>query len=107
VAERTRELGILKAVGALPGQLARSIVLEALLLALVGLVLALPAGNLFAVFMERPLAELFTGWVMPHFYPWEILAQLMVALPLISALAAWIPARQAGRMKIVDAIEYE
>jgi putative ABC transport system permease protein len=107
VAERTREIGILKAVGALPGQLARSVVLEALLLSLAALLISLPAGNLFAVFMEGPLAELFTGWVMPHFYPWEILLQLLVALPLISALAAWIPARQAGKMKIAEAIEYE
>ncbi len=107
VAERTRELGILKAVGALPGQLGRSVVLEALLLAFVGLALAIPTGNLFAMFMEGPLAELFTGWIMPHYYPWETLAELMVALPLISALAAWFPARQAGRMKITEAIEYE
>lgn len=107
VAERTREIGILKALGGLPSQIARSIVLEALALALTGLVLALPAGNLFALFMEGAIAEYFTGWQMPHHYPWEILAQLLIALPLISALAAWIPARQAGRLEITRAIEYE
>lgn len=107
VAERTREIGILKALGALPSQIARSIVVEALALALVGLLLALPAGNLFASFMEGAIAEFFTGWRMPHHYPWEILAQLLIALPLISAFAAWIPARQAGKLKITEAIEYE
>lgn len=107
VAERTREIGILKALGALPSQIGRSIVVEALALALTGLLLALPAGNLFALFMEGAIAEFFTGWRMPHHYPWEILAQLLIALPLISALAAWIPARQAGKLKITEAIEYE
>lgn len=107
VAERTREIGILKALGALPSQINRSIVVEALALASIGLLLALPAGNLFALFMEGAIAEFFTGWRMPHHYPWEILVQLLIALPLISAFAAWIPARQAGKMKITEAIEYE
>ncbi|HAZ13568.1 MAG: ABC transporter permease [Bdellovibrionales bacterium GWA2_49_15] len=107
VAERTREIGILKALGALPGQLARSIILEALLLALVGLLLSIPVGNLLAAFLEGPLAEIFTGWVMPHFYPWDILLQLLIALPIVSMLAAWLPAIQAGRMKITEAIEHE
>lgn len=107
VAERTREIGILKALGALRSQIGRSIVVEALALALTGLLLALPAGNLFALFMEGAIAEFFTGWRMPHHYPWEILAQLLIALPLISAFAAWIPARQAGKLKITEAIEYE
>ncbi|MBU5614107.1 ABC transporter permease [Geomonas azotofigens] len=107
VAERTREIGILKALGALPGQIARSVVLEALVLAMVGLMLALPAGNLFASFMEGPVARAFTGWAMPHHYPWEVLGELIVALPLVSFLAAGIPARQAAGVKVTEAIEYE
>ncbi|TGU74203.1 FtsX-like permease family protein [Geomonas terrae] len=107
VAERTREIGILKALGALPGQIARSVVLEALVLALVGLVVALPAGNLFASFMEGPVARAFTGWAMPHHYPWEVLGQLLVLLPLVSFLAAGIPARQAAAVKVTEAVGYE
>ncbi len=107
VAERTREIGILKALGALPGQIARSVVLEALVLAMVGLVVAIPAGNLFASFMEGPVARNFTGWAMPHHYPWEVLGQLLVLLPLVSFLAAGIPARQAAGVKVTEAVGYE
>lgn len=107
VAERTREIGILKALGALPGQIARSVVLEALVLALIGLVVAIPAGNLFASFMEGPVARNFTGWAMPHHYPWEVLGQLLVLLPLVSFLAAGIPARQAAAVKVTEAVGYE
>jgi putative ABC transport system permease protein len=107
VAERTREIGILKALGAVPFQIASSVVVEALVLALVGLMLAIPAGNLFATFMEGPVAVAFTGWTMPHRYPWDVLGQLLFALPVVSALAAWVPARQAARVKVTEAIEYE
>jgi len=107
VSERTREIGVLKALGAIPSQIIRSVVAEALVIALVAVAVAIPAGNLFAAFMEGAVARFFTGWSMPHHYPWEILAQLLIALPLISAFAAWIPARQAGKLKITEAIEYE
>lgn len=107
VAERTREIGVLKALGAIPSQIVRSVVAEALVVALVAVAAAIPAGNLFAAFMEGAVARFFTGWSMPHHYPWEILAQLLIALPLISALAAWMPSRQAARLKITEAIEYE
>ena len=107
VAERTREIGVLKALGAIPAQIIRSVVAEALVVALVAVIVAIPAGNLFATFMEGAVARFYTGWSMPHDYPWELLAQLFVALPLVSTLAAWIPARQAARLKITEAIEYE
>jgi putative ABC transport system permease protein len=35
------------------------------------------------------------------------LTELAIALPLVSALAAFVPARQAARTKVTEAIEYE
>ncbi|MFA6147458.1 MAG: FtsX-like permease family protein [bacterium] len=107
VVERNRELGILKALGAHGGQLGRSIVMEGLLLALTGLLLAVPAGNLMAFFSETVVAELYSGWRMPHVYPWGLLGTILVILPIVSALASWAPARQAARVEAAAAITYE
>ncbi len=107
VAERTREIGILKALGALGPQIARAVVFEALVLAFTGLAVALPLGALLARFMEGPVAETYAGWSMPHEYPWDLLLELLAALPVISSLAAWIPARQAVQTRVTEAIEYE
>jgi putative ABC transport system permease protein len=107
VAERTREIGILKALGAVGPQLRRSVVLEALALAWTGLLLAVPTGNFLALFMEKVAVEIYSGWKMPHIYPWAMLGQTLLALPLVSALSAWVPARQAARVKVTEAITYE
>ena len=107
VAERTREIGILKALGAVGGQIARSVALEGVTLAMVGYLLAVPLGLLIALFMERTIAATFAGWRMPHTTPWGMLVELAIALPLVSAVAAFVPARQAAGVKVTEAIEYE
>jgi putative ABC transport system permease protein len=107
VAERRREIGILKSLGALGAQIGRSVALEGVVLSLVGLALALPLGELMARFMETTVIEQFTGWRMPHTWPAALVLTLTVALPVVSALAAWFPARQAARVKVTEAIEYE
>jgi putative ABC transport system permease protein len=107
VAERRREIGILKSLGALGPQIGRSVALEGVVLSLVGLALALPLGDLMARFMETTVVELFTGWRMPHTWPAALVLTLALALPIVSAIAAWFPARQAARVKVTEAIEYE
>jgi putative ABC transport system permease protein len=107
VAERTREIGILKALGALGPQIARSVTVEALATALTALAVAVPLGDLVARFMEGTVAEVFAGWRMPHAWPAVLFLQLLVALPIVSSFAAWLPARQAARIKVTEAIEYE
>ena len=107
VAERTREIGIIKALGGLGPQIRRSIVFEALAVAAVGFVLAVPLGALHARFLEGKVAEVYGGFRIPHRPEHETFYVLLVALPLVSALAAWLPARAAARTKVTEAIEYE
>jgi putative ABC transport system permease protein len=107
VVERNRELGILKALGALDGQLRRSILLEGVVLALTGLLLAVPVGNLLALFNEKIVADLYTGWKMPHVYPWAFLGMILVVLPFVAAVSSWVPARLAARVDVSSAITYE
>jgi putative ABC transport system permease protein len=107
VVERTREIGLLKALGALGGQIRRSVALEALAISAAALVLSLPLGTLLALFVEKTVAVAFAGWSLPHETPWLLLGQLLVALPLLSAVSAWVPARQAARTPVTEALEYE
>lgn len=107
VVERTREIGILKSLGALGFQIRRSIAFEAVAVAVTGFLLSLPLGLLIGRFLETTVAETFVGWRMPHRYPIEILAQLMIMLPIVSIAAAWLPARQAASIEITEAIGYE
>jgi len=107
VVERTREIGLLKALGALGAQVRRSVALEALAISAAAFVLSLPLGTLLALFVEKTVAAEFAGWSLPHETPWLLLGQLLVALPLLSAASAWAPARQAARTPVTEALEYE
>jgi putative ABC transport system permease protein len=107
VVERTREIGLLKALGALGGQIRRSVALEALAISAAALLLSLPLGTLLALFVEKTVAVAFAGWSLPHETPWLLLGQLLITLPLLSAASAWIPARQAARTPVTEALEYE
>ena len=44
---------------------------------------------------------------MPSRWSLTVLVQLLVALPIVSAVAAWVPARAAAETKVTEAIEYE
>jgi putative ABC transport system permease protein len=44
---------------------------------------------------------------MPHAYPVALLLQMVVALPVIAAIAAWLPARQAVRLNPVETLSCE
>lgn len=107
VADRSRNIGILRALGAAPLQIGGAVILEAVALALVSLVLALPLGELLAWLLRARVSETIAGFRFPRAYPVAALLEMLVGLPLVSIVATWIPARWAAGLNVTEAISYE
>ncbi len=104
VLERTREIGMIRAVGGTRTQVRRMVVAEALLLAAVGTAFGLLSGLYLGYVIVQALGKLFP---MQYSFPLTgVLAAIAIGL-LFGALAAIIPARQASRLQVVEALRYE
>ena len=104
VIERTREIGMLRAVGATKKQIYSMVVAEALLLALIGASFGVLCGLYLGFVFVSGLALIFPlGYTLPLN---GILAAIIISL-LFGVLASIIPARQAARMNVVEALRYE
>jgi putative ABC transport system permease protein len=105
VIERTREIGMLRAVGTTRRQLRRMVLAEALLLAAFGTAFGLLAGLYLGYLLVRAMAG--AGFPLSYLFPWGgIVAAAVVGL-LFGGLASIIPARKAARLEIVEALRYE
>jgi putative ABC transport system permease protein len=105
VLERTREIGVLRAIGADRGQIVRMIIGESLLLAALGIAGGLIAGvGLgYAIVGSLSLAGLPFGYAFP-------LDGMLLTIGVgvaFALLAALLPARRAARLDIVAALRYE
>jgi len=101
--ERTRELGLMRAVGMSRRQVRRVIRWESVITAAIGAVLGSVLGVLFAVIMSRPLAD--EGFTLS--IPVGTLIVLLVLALVAGVLAAIGPARRASRLDVLDALAYE
>lgn len=105
VIERTREIGMLRAVGARRRQVRRMIVAESLLLSLMGIALGIISGILLSFVMTGVLE--FAGLNIPYSFPAVGVLTAIAAGLLCGILAALIPARRASDLQIVAALAYE
>jgi putative ABC transport system permease protein len=106
-AERKRELGVIRAIGGLRGQLRKMILLEAVVIAVIGILTAAIAGCFNTYFLTRTASSMIGGYTIPFAFPVKI---ILVSLPIVLAialLAAWWPARRAVNLRVIDAIGYE
>jgi putative ABC transport system permease protein len=107
VLRRTREIGLLRAVGATRAQVRRTIVLEAWVTAMLGALFGVGAGLVGAAVPIRMFAQRVTGFWVPFVTPWPTIWLALGASMVLGLLASWLPARRAGRLNVLDAIAYE
>jgi putative ABC transport system permease protein len=103
VFERTRELGMLRAVGMTRNQVSRMVRQESVITALIGAALGLPLGVFLAVLVTKALSQ-FNVEFLP---PWKNLIAFAVVAMIAGVLAAVAPARRASRLNVLRALQYE
>ncbi|MDX2653487.1 MULTISPECIES: ABC transporter permease [Streptomyces] len=103
VAERTREIGMLRAVGLQPEQTKRMIHLESVLISLFGALLGIGAG----LFLGWAAGRLASGSIQGYetVIPWGRIAAALAGAALVGVVAGLWPARRAARLNVLTALK--
>ena len=103
VFERTREIGMLRAVGMSRRQVRRMIRHESIVTALIGAALGMAVG----IFLAALTSSAFSKYGLVFALPYKSLAAFVVVAILAGMLAAILPARRASRLNVLNALQYE
>ncbi|MGW0966008.1 ABC transporter permease [Streptomyces sp. NPDC002516] len=104
VVERTREIGLLRAIGLGRRQLRRMIRLESVVIAVFGAVLGLALGIVWGVCVQRVLA---LQGMKALAIPWTTIVAVVIGSAVVGIVAALLPALRASRMNVLAAIAHE
>ncbi|MET9889666.1 FtsX-like permease family protein [Streptomyces sp. NPDC006465] len=104
VVERTREIGLLRAIGLGRRQLRRMIRLESVVIAVFGAVLGLALGIIWGVCVQQVLA---LQGMKALAIPWTTIVAVVVGSAVVGIVAALLPALRASRMNVLEAIAHE
>ncbi|RDI17865.1 ABC transporter permease [Lentzea flaviverrucosa] len=104
VIERTRELGLLRAIGMRRSQVMRMITVESVVISVFGAVLGLAVGLALGIATVQALKD---QGISEIGLPWMTMVQYLVVAAFVGVIAAILPAIRAARLNVLDAIAYE
>ncbi|MDH5376299.1 MAG: FtsX-like permease family protein [Candidatus Bathyarchaeota archaeon] len=102
VAERKREIGILRSQGMSRSQVLIMFLTEALIIGLVGFIIGLPCGVLILKGITSSMSIM--GLWFPFMAPWAIIIQALLLAVTVAIVGAVYPAYKASKMDIVEAL---
>jgi putative ABC transport system permease protein len=105
VLERTREIGVLRALGASRWQVRRQVSSESVVIGLIGALLGIAVGTGLGYALLQGLAAGIPG--VQYRPPLETMAIVALAGVVLGLIAAILPARRAARLDVIEAISYE
>ena len=103
VFERTRELGMLRAIGMTRRQVRRMIRHESVVTALIGAALGIAVGMFLAVHHDAALSQYGIVFAVPY----GTLRVFVGVAILAGMLAAILPAKRASKLNVLEALQYE
>jgi putative ABC transport system permease protein len=107
IADRRRELGVLRAVGGFRAQIRGTIWLEAGAIGIIGLALGLVTGAMFLYYELEAIGKDVAGTPLTYEFPFGLAALLLPVILLCAWISAILPAETAVRGSLVEALEYE
>ncbi|MBA3544001.1 MAG: FtsX-like permease family protein [Chthoniobacterales bacterium] len=107
VTERSRELGVLRSIGASAAQIRRLLLWESGMIGLLASVLGLASGLCLSLVLTGVINRAFFGWTIQLAFPWWSLAWTPIWIIGAAIVAGWIPAWRAARLDIAEAVRSE
>jgi len=107
VLEKTKEIGIMKAIGARNSDIMKVFLLNSGLVGLVGGALGISLGSAISTLLPKLLTGLGPGGSVKTVIPISLLVEALFISIIIGMLAGAIPAYRASKLKPVDALRYE
>ncbi len=107
VAEREREIGVLRSIGASAGQIRAMVLIESGMIGALASLLGVAAGIVLSFVLTFVINKAFFGWTIQLAFPWAALALTPVWIVPAALVAGWIPAVRASRLPIASAVRSE